>query len=785
MNESAWNYRVSVFDPEDIELNGNRFLLGNGYMGYRGTLEEYAKKQRVGCVLAGVYDKVGDAWREPINAPNPLYTMISCDGEPLNVLSTSVKEHEQGLDFRVAVHRRSTKFATSGGNVVTVKSERFVDAADVHMIAMRCTFSVSQPGKIVVDTGIDGDVWDLNGPHLENIVTDHSQTDIVLTAVTHEQRLKIAVAEKIETDFEPLMSVITRDKTVLHHMSVDAVPGREYTFTKYASVYTSLDKDIAELPAEDLVDGWLSEEAGEGPDLRATAVNACIKARIAGFETLRERHEKVWLDRWAASDVQITGDGDAQYALRYSIYHLLAIAPTHSDRASIPARGLSAQVYKGAIFWDTEMFMLPFFLHTNPDLARNLVRYRIHTLDGARRKAAEYGYRGAYFAWESQDTGDDACTHYAFNDVFTGRPMRTYFRDKQVHISADVAKGIWQYYLATGDESVLLDGGTEVLLEVARFFVSHSYFKPEKNRYEILDVTGPDEYHERVNNNAFTNAMARYALDAAVKAVDLLGSRHPDRCRDLLAKLDIQEEMAAIKDVRNRLYIPSPDPETMVIEQFDRYLRLEDTTVEDVKSRMIDPGEYLGGSQGVASQTQIIKQADTVLMLHLFKNQYSREVKDANWKFYEPRTEHGSSLSPCVYAIVAADIGDPEWAYEYFMKTATIDLVAHGRQTVGGIYIGGTHPAANGGAWMAAVLGFAGAAYDGDVFAIDPHLPAKWESLSFPWVVKGQKLSVSITADEIRIEAAERNSASVHVRVGAVDIDLGPGQTRIVDAYRK
>lgn len=797
MNESAWNFRVSAFDPEDVELNGNRFLLANGYLGYRGTLEEFTKKQRVGCVLSGVYDKVGDSWREPINAPNPLYTQLSVDGEPLGVLTSTVKEHEQGLDFHVGVHRRLTRFAAPDGNVVTVKSERFVHAADVHLLAMRCTFSVTQPSKIVVDTGIDGDIWDLNGPHLEDVLTDHSQTDIVLTATTHELRLQIAVAEKIETDFEPLMSVITRDKTVLHHMSVDAVPGREYTFTKYASVFTSLDAPVpGEIESPGVTDGWLVEESEDGPDLRAVAVNACVRARSVGYEGLRESHERVWLDRWEASDVRIGGDGDAQYALRYSIYHLLAIAPSHSDRTSIPARGLSAQVYKGAIFWDTEVFMLPFFLHTNPDLARNLVRYRIHTLDGARRKAAEYGYRGAYYAWESQDTGDDACTHYAFNDVFTGRPMRTYFRDKQVHISADVARAVWLYYQSTGDESILLDGGggvtpgapsptgAEVILECARFFVSHAYYKPEKDRYEIIDVTGPDEYHERVGNNAFTNAMARYTLDAAVKVAVLLGTRHPDRFRDLLTRLGMHGEIANFRDVRDKLYVPAPDASTMVIEQFDRYLRLEDTTVDVVKSRMIDPGEYLGGANGVASQTQIIKQADVVLMLHLFKDSYSQEVKSANWRFYEPRTEHGSSLSPCVYAIVAADIGDPEWAYDYFMKTATIDLSSHGRQTVGGIYIGGTHPAANGGAWMAAVLGFGGVSFDGDILRIDPHLPLKWDSLSFPLVVKGQRLSVSISPDAVRVEASSRNESTCRLRIGGIDIDCAPGQSRIVDADR-
>src|SRR3569833_1652681 len=374
MSEITWNDQVFVFDPEDIDINGNRFLIGNGYLGYRGTLEEYSKKQRVACVLAGVYDKLGAQlqscpqatslpvpwqqpgcatrlpWQEPNNAPNPFYTLITCDGEPLRVMCARVKEHEQRLDFRLALHRRSTKFRTSSGNTVTVKSERFVDAADVHLLAMRCTFSVSRPGKIVVDTGIDGDMWDLNGPHLEDIATDYSQNEIVLTATTHGLGLKIAVGEKIETDFEPIMSVVTRYKSVLHHMVVDVAPGREYTFTKYASVYTSLDEDMSRAAHMPTVDGWVSEACGGDPDLRAIAVNACIRARRIGYDALRERHEKVWLDRWEASDVQIDGDDDVQRALCYGIYRMLIVAPTRWAGMSMPASAPSAQIYKRATF---------------------------------------------------------------------------------------------------------------------------------------------------------------------------------------------------------------------------------------------------------------------------------------------------------------------------------------------------------------------------------------------------------------------------------------------------
>jgi nigerose phosphorylase len=758
MNDSSWSLKATSFNPDDVELNGNRFLLGNGYMGYRGTLDEFANGERTACILSGVYDKVGDAWREPINAPNGLFTTISCDGLPLNVLAADVAEHEQVLDFRAAVHRRRTVFIAPGGVLVTAESERFVDGVDVHSIAIRYSFSVSQDSRIVVDTGIDGDVWDLSGPHLEDLAADHSGECITLSATTHELRETVAVAESFEAGFDPAVSVEAHAKSITRHFAVDAVPGRDYVFRKYVAVYTS--KDCA--------------------DPLKSAVAACVAACSLGYESVKQRHEQSWRDRWDVSDVRIAGDDEAQFALRYSIYHLLAIAPSHSDKVSIPARGLSAQVYKGAVFWDTEMFMIPFFLFTNPDLAGNLVRYRINTLDGARRKAAEYGFCGAYYAWESQDTGDDACTHFAFNDVFTGRPMRTYFRDKQVHITADVARAIWQYYQATEDESILLEGGAEALLECARFYVSYGVYKTDRKRFEILDVTGPDEYHERVGNDAFTNAMARHTLDIALQAVAILGEKHPNSTTELLNRLDISEELETIRTMRDQLYIPRPNPQTLVIEQFDGYFRLEDASVETVKNRMVDPGEYLGGGNGVASNTQVIKQADTILMLHVFKDQYSRQAKAANWAYYEPRTEHGSSLSPCVYGMVAADVGDPEWAYKYFLKTATVDLESHGRQTVGGIYLGGTHPAANGGAWMAAVLGFAGAALDGSDLALDPHLPSKWETMSFTAIVRGQRLDVTVGRSSVRIEASPTNSRPCVVRIAGRPIECGIGTESIV-----
>ncbi|MCD1258119.1 glycoside hydrolase family 65 protein [Paenibacillus athensensis] len=754
----SWTVQETTFNQAQITTNGNKFMIGNGALGYRGTLEEFAKDQLTATTVAGLYDKVGDQWREPVNAPNGLATKLFANGRLLSVLETEPVSHTQELDIRHAKHRRETVFAVDGGTV-TLQAERFVSMDSLNLIVARFSVTCSQPTSVMVETGIDGDVWDINGPHLEQYQSSVEGSAIVLQAITHELRLPVVVAEALVADSVQQV-ILQTDKTIMRKLLLDCEAGVTYTFYKYVAIAAG--QDDAE-PVQ-------------------TAVAAVTDAMAVGYEAQLDKHTSQWESKWALSDVAIEGDEEAQFALRYSLYHLLIIAPTESEKVSIPARGLSGQVYKGAVFWDTEMFMLPFFLHTDPQVARNLMMYRVHTLDGARRKAAEYGYKGAFYAWESQDTGDDACTLFNITDVFTNRPMRTYFRDKQVHISADVANGIWQYYASTGDESILLDGGAEVMMECARFFYSYAYYKVDKQRFEILDATGPDEYHERINNNVFTNYMAEQTISSTLAMLTLLQDKHAGVFRSLVDKLDYEADIEQLKTMLAQLYVPKPDPQTHIIEQFDGYLKLEDVTLPELKSRIINPNEYLGGGNGLATTTQILKQADTVLALFMLGDRFSREVKKANWDFYEPRTEHGSSLSPCVYALIAADIGYSEYAYRYFMKTATIDLTGNSKQYVGTLYIGGTHPAANGGAWMAAVQGFAGVRIDTCTVKLSPALPPKWSAMKFNVQVLGQQFSVDVSKSEVRITSAETNRSSQLFRIGGAEVVCEAGQT-VVQTY--
>jgi len=729
-----WNItETNQLTPEDVDRQGNKLLIGNGYIGYRGTLEEFNKEQKTATIVSGLYDRVGEQWREPVNLPNGCLIEVIYQGEPLHALMSKVVSHIQNLDMRTAVLTRETVFETADGNCITVRSRRFASLPKTHLICMEYSIHADHECEVDIRTGIDGDVWDINGPHLEEIKSCHKDSILSLQATTHENRMPLSVAESISfstpiQDQEKIQNEFAIFREI-HNVRLQ----NDFTVYKYVSHVTGL----------------------EDPDPFETSRELCRQAASIGFDALLQEHSTAWLQRWDSCDIQITGDEAAQQALRFSMYHLLAIVPTHTQRASIPARGMSGQMYKGAIFWDTEIFMLPFFTYAFPELARNLLLYRYHTLDGARRKAQEYGFRGAFYAWESQDTGDDACTLFNVTDVFTNRPMRTYFRDKQIHISADIVHAFWQYFSLTCDASIWLDGGAEVVFECARFFLSYLYFNPDKHRYEILDVTGPDEYHERVHNNAFTNRMVANTFEVCQKVADYLQVHDPEFFEGLKATLSFDSDLAFIHDLLPDLYLPDSVSPGGLIPQFDNYFTLEDLPLKSLVERKLHPHEYFGGGNGLATTTQILKQADVVLMLYLFGERYSHETKLANWEYYEPRTEHGSSLSACSYSLIAAELEKVDWAYKYFMKTATIDLEGKGKQYVGTLYIGGTHPAGNGGAWMSAVFGLCGLRCIGSTISVTPRLPKHWERITIPFMVHGQKLRITLTRTAICIESVE------------------------------
>ncbi len=714
-----WKISEDSFCREQIPHCGNKYLIGNGYFGIRGTMEEYKKDHMCAVNMAGIYDRAGDAWRESVNAPNPLYTYIVVDGKKLALPDNAPTEHVQTLDFKNALHCRKTVWETEKGRV-TVLCERFASMANQHAIGMRYTVSADYGCSVKIVTGIDGDVWDINGPHFSEVIPAVNQGTERVDGITGEKGIKVSAEECVKIDFDAEISADCTEKAVLKTISFNADKDKEYTLTKTALIRTSCDS------------------------------NACTqKADESDYEELKKAHIAAWTKIWDISAVEIEGDDEAMHALNYSIYHLNCIAPRNLKGISIPARGLSGQVYKGAVFWDTEMFMLDYYIHSEPEIAKNIIQYRIDTLPGARKKAAEYNLDGAYYAWESQEGGYEACSDYNVVDVFTKRPMRTYFRDKQYHVSAAVVYGIMKYIRATADYSVLADGAMEVIIECARMYRSLLLKKADGEFYEIHDVVGPDEYHERVNNNTYTNKMAQFVFKTAYEMIKKLDNDSYDK---LNSKYDLDRLSGVFAESADNMYIRTPDCKTGLIEQFDGYFKREDVSVDEVRSRLLDPKEYWGGAYGVAADTQVIKQADVIAMMSIFKDDYSEDIMKKNWDYYEPRTEHGSSLSACMYSLLACYTGNANAAYPLFMKSASADLRPGGKEWAGLLYIGGTHPASEGGAWIVAVNGFAGISENDGKLTCSPDLPENWKSMHFKFMYRGNLYDIRISGDTYKLE---------------------------------
>jgi kojibiose phosphorylase len=488
-------------------------------------------------------------------------------------------------------------------------------------------------------------------------------------------------------------------------------------------------------------------------DPPAAAAKRLAGAGALGIRDLVQAHVEAWDRRWQAADVRVEGDPSAQRALRFAGYHLISAANPEDDRVSVGARGLTGEAYRGHVFWDTEIYMLPFYVHTDPPSARALLMYRYHTLDAARRKARVLGYRGALYAWESADTGDEVTPPTAV--MPDGRVVPVLTGEQEQHISADVAYAVWQYWRATGDDAFMLAAGVDILVETARFWASRARIEGD-GRAHIRGVIGPDEYHENVDDNAYTNVMAGWNLDRAADAVGIV-----QRTREwprVGARLGLTEhEPDDWRRVAAAL-VTGFDPDTGLFEQFAGYFSLEDIDVT-AHRRCATPIDVCLGRERI-QRSQVIKQADVVALSALLWDEWPRAVHEANFRYYEPRTAHGSSLSPAIYALVAARLGMGAMARDYFHQAGAIDLGNGMSHAAGGV-----HMAAQGGLWQAAVFGAAGVRSSEEGLVLEPHLLAGWAEMGVPIQWRGRSIGLRLVADPPRVEAVVWSDGELTVAV--------------------
>ena len=437
--------------------------------------------------------------------------------------------------------------------------------------------------------------------------------------------------------------------------------------------------------------------------------------------------------------------------MRFNIFHLMSTGNEHDDRVNVGAKLLHGEEYGGHAFWDTELFMLPFFAYVFPKTAKNLESYRYRLLDAARANAAKNGYKGAQYPWESADDGTEQCPDWTIEP--DGTCYRCYVADYEHHVTAAVAYGIYDYVKITKDTSFLLKKGGEILMETARFWASRCEYITEKDRYEIRKVTGPDEWHEPVDNNVYTNYLAKWNLRYVIALIQDLKEHHREDYDRIAEKISLTEkEIEEWNLVQSKIYLPRKEG-TQLLEQFEGYFDLQEVTIQeyDKNDWPIRPAEL---KTMKTKETQIIKQADVVMLLHLMGEEFDEETTKLNYSYYEKRTLHGSSLSPSIYSIMGLKVGDDTKAYRYLRRAAFIDLINLQKNTREGI-----HAANAGGVWQTVVFGFAGLSIDADgILNITPKMPKEWEGVTFRIHYLNSWLEISIDA---------KNNAAVKVLEGA------------------
>lgn len=749
--DPAWQLVESDYDPaREAEIEAS-FAIGNGLLGVRASRAisrgatwvtyqhhlTWASWPRT--YVAGLFDTPNVLPPVPglVPAPDWLRLRIWVNDQLLLLRSGELQIHRRTLDLRRGMLLTNWVQRQPAGALVRVQTLRAVSLADRALAVQLLRLSVDgEPARMRLEAS-----FEYAGSALDLLRIGR---DAALWR-TAESGKTLAIAARADLRLEE--PVATHHEGALKWTwSWEQEAGQVASFVRLAA---------------------FAKGGADASGTERRAAQAIGRAQAAGWPAVLDAHERAWAERWRLSDVQIEGDPKIQKALRFATYHLISVANPDDESVSIGARALTGDAYLGHVFWDTEIYLLPFYVFTWPEAARALLMYRFHTLPGARAKAAKLGYRGALYAWESADTGEETTPEKVIDSE--GRIIPVLCGLEEHHISADIAYAVWQYWHATLDDEFFLAAGAEILIETARFWASRGALESD-GHYHIRRVIGPDEYHETIDDNAFTNVMAAWNIERGLDTIRMLAERWPDHGEAMRERLALDHaELAHWTEVAHGL-VRGQDPHTGMIEQFAGYFGLEDIDLGAYASRTAPMDVVLGRPRTAGSQ--VVKQADVVALLALLPELYDRTTALRNFSYYEPRCGHGSTLSPAMHALVAARLGKTDLAARYLHQTADIDLDSPTISSAGGVHI-----AALGGLWMATILGFVGFRVLGEELAFDPILPENWRSLAFRIQWRGRLIHVQIDSPRQVFQATLERGERLFLRVNGEKLILEPGRS--------
>lgn len=819
-----WILREDSFDAAHLGKTEAVMSLGNGYLGLRSAAEERYLNETRDLLINGTFNKCDPtAVTELPNAADMTAIELWINGERFTLEQGQVEAYSKELNIRTAELTREIVWISPKNDKVHLVFRRAVSLTRLHDFASRVEITPFSTAVVKIKSGIDGRVTNTGAQHFtdgdkrfyENRyiqyvpkTTESGITFVLNTAHSFAKRAGVSTStNQEETPFEVPTQIYMELRRAYGGYEIKVEQGETLVIEKHCNVYTTRDFDTQKMTV---------------PELQKYSLNELKKQVCAGYGRLADETAAAWKEQvWDRVPITIEGN-DAkcvsslknaacnaaafdQFAIRFSQYHLRLMLPAHDNRLNIGAKGLSGEGYRGHCFWDTEIFLLPYYAFTQPEAARKLEEYRYFSLPGAHAKAAHNGYQGAMFPWESAWLDDGEVTpEYQDVDIITGLPIKVWSGFIEQHITADVAFGVWQYYAITGDQDYMDCYGYELIFDTARFWVSrledkcrqiHESVNPETGvtefsetvtddgLYHICDVVGPDEYKEHKTDNAFTNYLAVWNIRKAMEYYELLSREKPELFAALNQKLELDAYYQQWTSKVDKVFLPIPN-ECGVLPQDSTYLTLKDIDLSKYKAQDFVNGLFRDYNLTQINQIQVSKQADVLVLFFLLEELFPHEVKAATWEYYAARTLHDSSLSLCTHAVLAADMRQMDLAYDFFEKSAQIDLGPVMTTSDAGI-----HTASFGGIWQGVVYGFGGLRMLGGKLRIDPMLPKEWGRLVYTLIWQGQTLQVEVakTGGNAASEETDGGAAFLNQKVtvtnltGNAPIELELcGETRVL-----
>jgi kojibiose phosphorylase len=786
MSYDTWKVVNTSCNPHTLGQWNSVGTISNGYLGLKGTLAEQRDGYAAVTLVNGVYDELDvfsqirasneerryldaryfdTAGRSPAvaNLPNPLFTQVYVGEREVSLGRGEAINFVQSIDLAAGVYRYEYDYRDGAGRTTHIAMERFASLKHAHRVFMRYSVTpVDHEAPVRIRAGISGSVYSNTTRERQFSVTE-LWTDpaerVRLVAKTpargHVVRMGVVnrIVEKTPPLVEPPVGVAEHDAVWTYYI-LNSKRGQTVT----------LERAVVVACSEDMRHGQMVDLERE---LDAAATQ--------GFDAALSEQKRLWGELWERCDVQIEGDDPAQLGLRFCIFHVLQAAPRFTDRLSVPVKLLTGEYYQGNTFYDTDTYILPVYAFTLPEVARTCLNWRYEGLRPGREIARNLGYDGVKFAWQAGPYGEECL----------GRWWR--FTHTNIHINCDVAYALMQYWRASGDDRYMAERGVDLLVETARFYAARAKYDAARERYDLVDVAGPDEGHCEATNDFYTNYLAMKNLRWAADMLERLAGHDAEAYTAAVRRLALKaEEPQKWRHVADRLTLHF-DPRTRVYEQCDGFYQLKPIPTDLLEERKV---WFV-----TVFPYQALNQPDVVMAMVLLRDEFPPEVLKANWEFYKDKSMNFSSMSFVLNCIMAADVGDLQDAYKNFIITCGEDLdegLTGRKDTYAGL-----HGTASGGAWMAAVFGFGGvhlplpdsgparegaraSERDEALLRIQPNLPPQWTALRFNLVLRGVVLNVAMDRTQVTVKAVSGPKVEVPIRLAGKAVTLSPGKSETV-----